>query len=284
MRPSRRQTQPFVRRWSAGRPSATVLMVAILGISFVSQVVVEYFQPDHLLDPGWLRKWFALNPDAIASGNWWQFFTFGLLHANVLHLLGNVLLIYFAGREVEPIFGARETVGIFLVGNLAGAVIHWLAIAEMPLLGASGGAAALVVAYATTLPELEVVGHLFFVLPLKLRAKYLGLALTAASGACWFTGTLPELGPAAVFTGCVTGWAFARHLGFGTPFWFQRMLFDRRQREARIARMPAEQFMTEEIDPILEKISAKGVGSLTRAERQILERGRDKIVAKNGAR
>ena len=57
------------------------------------------------------------------------------------------------------------------------------------------------------------------------------------------------------------------------------MLYERRQREARIERMPAEQFISEEIDPILDKISREGMHSLTRTERKILEKGREKIGA-----
>jgi membrane associated rhomboid family serine protease len=260
----------------------TVLLVAMFAGSFVSQRVIESFQlqPEHMRDSIWLQDWLALNGDAIASGHWWQFLTFGLLHESVFQLLGNLLLVYFAGREVEPIVGPRQTVGIFLAGNLVGAAVHWFSMPEFTLMGVSGGAAALLAAYATTLPELEVVGHLFFVLPLKLKAKYLGLSLAGISLACWFSQALPEVGPAAVFAGCVAGWAYARQLGFGNPFWFQRRIFERRQREARIARMPADQFMAEEVDPILEKIAANGVASLTRSERQILERGREKIAAK----
>jgi hypothetical protein len=42
--------------------------------------------------------------------------------------------------------------------------------------------------------------------------------------------------------------------------------------------MSSEQFINEEIDPILEKISRDGIRSLTRAEKRILEMGREKIT------
>jgi hypothetical protein len=118
--------------------------------------------------------------------------------------------------------------------------------------------------------------------PLRLCAKYFGLGLALISTICWFMNALPGVGPAAVFTGCVVGWFATRRLGFGRPFWFQRMIFDHRQREARLDRMPADQFVAEEIDPILEKIARSGMASLTRAERRILERGREKMAGKPG--
>lgn len=259
----------------------TVLLVACLVGAFVSQWMIEMMQPE-FVEKGWLVDWLALGQQTFAGGNWWQLLTFSFLHHGPLHLLANLLLIYFAGREVEPIVGARQTLGIFALGQAAGGILHLLVMPEIPLLGASAGAAALVAAFATTLPELEVVGHLFFVVPLKLCAKYFGLGLALISAVCWLTRTLPAAGPAAAFAGCVVGWICARRLGFGRPFWFQRIMFDRRQREARLARMPAEQFVAEEIDPILEKIARSGVASLTRAERRILEQGREKMSGKRG--
>ncbi len=44
--------------------------------------------------------------------------------------------------------------------------------------------------------------------------------------------------------------------------------------------MNPEQFVALEIDPILEKIAQQGVKSLTRAERKVLEQGREKLNSK----
>ena len=41
--------------------------------------------------------------------------------------------------------------------------------------------------------------------------------------------------------------------------------------------MSSGQFITEEIDPILEKISRDGIRSLSRAEKRLLDMGREKI-------
>ncbi len=281
MRPSRRQTQLFPRYWVGGRPSVTVLLVACLTGAFASQWMLTMLDPV-LVDDGWIAAWLAVGSESLSGGKWWQFLTFGFLHDNPLHLLANLLLIYFAGREIEPIIGPRQTLSLFALGQIAGGLAHVLAMPAVPLVGASAGAAALVTAFATALPELEVIGHLFFVVPLKIGAKYFGLGLALISATCWITRSFPLAGPAAAFTGCVVGWIATRRLGFGRPFWFQRMIFDHRQREARLQRMPPEQFMAEEMDPILDKIAQSGMQSLTRAERKILERGRAKMDAKRG--
>jgi hypothetical protein len=151
------------------------------------------------------------------------------------------------------------------------------------------------VAYTTILPELEVPFHLLFVLPMRLRAKHLAWALLAVCGVCWYfhtavrttagivqaaVHTTAGIGPAGMIAGAVFGWAYVKQLGYGNPLAIQRYIFDRRQRAARLARMSPEQFITVEIDPILEKIVQNGVSSLTRAERKILEQGRGKLSAK----
>ena len=75
-------------------------------------------------------------------------------------------------------------------------------------------------------------------------------------------------------------WVYAQQLGFGNQLSIQRYIFEKRQRVARRERMSPEQFMSTEIDPILEKISARGMHSLTRAERKILEQGSGKMAGK----
>ena len=78
--------------------------------------------------------------------------------------------------------------------------------------------------------------------------------------------------------GLAMGWLYAHLLGFGRPSFLQRFLTRRRAVAERFRRMDAEQFIAEEIDPLLEKISRAGVASLTRAERRILAQAREKIL------
>jgi hypothetical protein len=88
------------------------------------------------------------------------------------------------------------------------------------------------------------------------------------------------LGPAAICIGCVTGWIYTRELGFGNSFWWERRKQIRRQQQERMERMSADQFVEEQVDPILEKIARDGLHSLTKDERRMLERGSAKIAAR----
>ena len=279
MRPSRRQMLPFTRRWTEGRLSVTAVLVGAHAAAYAAQFVVEMLGPYHGVDPNWLWSWFALTGPRVADGNFWQFVSYALVHAGPLHAFANALLLYFAGRELEPIVGPRHLLGIFFGGNIIGGVAHWLIFPGVALAGISPGVVAILVAFTTTLPELEVTVNLFFVLPVRLKARYLALSVVAVCLAMIYARTTLQIGPVAMLAACALGWFYARQLGFGNPLFFQRYLFRRRQRAARLERMTPDQFISSEVDPILEKIAEHGLQSLTRAERRTLENGSKKIAS-----
>jgi hypothetical protein len=138
---------------------------------------------------------------------------------------------------------------------------------------------AVLLAFTTILPEFEVT-LLDVIIPVRLRAKYVGWLVAGGSVLLAAFQWEPGVAHMAHVGGCMVGWMYARQLGFGNPWWFQRRMMERRQREQRLDRMSPDQYMTEEIDPILDKIARDGMRSLNRAERRILERGREKITQK----
>ncbi len=282
MRPSRRQMQPFTRRWSGSKPSVTAVLIALHVGAFAAQAVFALLHSEVPLPADGWTHWLALDAEAVSSGEVWKFFTFPFIHAEPapLHLLANMCGLFFAGREVEPIVGRRHFLAIYILGSLVGGAVHLLAMPSIALLGASAGVAALLGAYATILPELDVTVNIFFILPLRIRTKYIGLLLIAACIALWATHIAATIGPAAMLAAVVVGWAYVKQLGFGNPLAIQRYIFKKRERHARIERMSAAQFIDAEIDPILDKISREGMHSLTRSERKILDKGREKIAAR----
>ena len=290
MRPSRRQT-PLFTRPMAGRPTATAVLVGFGVGAYVAQLTIIFMlgNQGEALPQGadtWLRGCLALDRASFLGGDYWKLFTFPFLHEinplhlNPLHLLINMVLLYFAGREVEPIVGAKSFLGIYGIGLLAGGLAHLAAPPTVALVGASAGVVAILVAFCTILPELAVEETLFSVVRVRLRARHLAVALVVVNVVLWYTDTLPQIGPVAMLAGCVAGWLFVKQLGFGNPLAIQRYLFEKRERAARLERMSPEQFMSREIDPILEKISREGLHRLTRAERKILAQGSDKVAAR----
>ena len=128
---------------------------------------------------------------------------------------------------------------------------------------------------------------LFFVIPVRIRAKYLALGLILVSCVFSISGIwggaqagMNSIGHLAHLGGCLAGWVYIKELGFGQPLGFMQYFRRRTERIERMRRMSPEEFISQEIDPILDKISREGIHSLTRAERKTLEAGREKIAKK----
>lgn len=252
-----------------------VLLIVLNVAAYLIQCGVNLAFPGAGIPEAYL----GLSREGIQHGYYWQFVTYMFLHGGVVHLLVNCLGLYFAGREVEIICGPKHLLGMYFLGGIIGGAAQ-LAGGDIHLIGASGGVCAVLMAFATILPELEITVLIFFVLPLRMRAKWLGAGLIGTSILFAVTGFGGDIGHIAHLGGAVTGWIYARRLGYGGAFWLQRIFRDRRRLRDRRARMNPAQFISEEIDPILDKISREGIHSLTREERRVLELGRDKIAKK----
>ena len=136
----------------------------------------------------------------------------------------------------------------------------------------------MVMALAVVLPELELTESLFFVLPVKLKLKYFGYALCALGVVLLVFDRHGVVSHSAYLGGGAAGWLYAHLLGFGRPSFLQRALKRRRVESERRRRMSLEEFIVEEIDPLLEKISQTGLESLTRSERRTLAQVRAKMA------
>lgn len=264
-------TQPWTQRQ---RIVLLTLISANLAV-FAAQLLLETDQP------GFVRDYLGISDRGVRDAYAWQFVTAMFLHNGPWHLLGNMLVLYFLGRDLELILGQRHFLYLYLAGAIGGELGHlFLMPPDTVLLGASGGVAAVVVAYATMLPDLELTGTRFFMVPLHLKAKHLAygvIALALVLVCVERTGTVSH---SACLGGCAAGWLYAHLLGFGQPSFLQRFLRQRRTEAERYARMNIDQLMSEEIDPLLEKISLYGIDSLTRAERRNLTRARERMVEK----
>ena len=293
MRIPKRQLQPFTHRWAVGHPPAWVILLAVNVGIFAAQ------QAAGLGEQGWMERTLGLSDEGVRQGWVWQFVTCTFLHGGWAHLIANMVLLYFAGREVEALLGTRHFLAIYFCGGIAGSVVQW-AFAPLPpagpLMGASASVLAVLIAFTTILPELELTCLLFFVLPVRAKAKYLAYAAVWSSIGALLIPWAARLAPAlesvvalfashnyitahyAHLAGCVFGWAYVKQLGYGNPLRIQRYFLEKRLREERRKHMTPGQFIHEEIDPILEKISRDGIHSLTRSEKRILEMGREKIA------
>jgi membrane associated rhomboid family serine protease len=265
MRLSGRKPSPITKRWIQ-RPRIVLLSLIGLNVAvFVTQLFLDVY------DPGFVREYLALSDQGLRSAYGWQFLTAAFLHDGPWHLLGNMFLLYLLGRDVESIIGQRQFLSLYLTGTLAGELGHlFLMPADSALLAASGGPAAVVMAYAAILPELELTSMIFFLVPIRLKAKHIGYGAFVLSVLGVIFDRTATVAHSSFLGGCLAGWFYAHLLGFGRPSILQRMLRQKRVETERYRAMSPEQFIAEQIDPLLEKISREGMASLTRAERRLL--------------
>ena len=276
MRLSGRKHSSYTQAWTKRQRIALLTIIGANLAVFVTQLFLDTYQP------GFVRDYLGLTGRGIYDAYAWQFFTAMLLHDGPWHLLGNMLILYLLGRDLESILGQRHFVYLYLAGAICGELGHlFLMPADAVLLAASGGVAAIVMAYATILPELELTAMMFFLFPVRLKAKQLayGAIMLALILVCVDrTGTVVH---SAYLGGCAAGWLYAHLLGFGRPSVLQRLLRQRRAEVERYEQLSVTQLVTEEIDPLLEKIARGGLVSLTRSERRALDRAREKMLQKS---
>ena len=216
---------------------------------------------------------FGLSPVNAVSHLWvWQFVTYMFLHdtGNIFHILFNMLLLYWFGREIETILGPRRFLAFYLMaGAFAGVafcMVHLFQGLRSPVIGASGAVMAVLVAYAICYPNQLIL--FFFVFPMKVRTCVLILI-----GIDLYSG----------LQGSQNGVANFAHLGgalFGFVYWKGRPFLERsltRLKEWRASRKKTVDLdEQQDLDRILEKISREGMGSLTKGERSFLLRASER--------
>jgi membrane associated rhomboid family serine protease len=275
MRLSGRKPSSFTRPWTQHQRVALLALIGANLAMFVAQLFLDSSQQ------GFVHDYLGLSGEGVQNAYAWQFFSAIFLHDGVWHLLGNTAVLYLLGRDVELILGQRHFLLLYLAGAAAGELGHlFLMPPTTVLFAASGGVAAVLMAYATVLPELELTATTFFGVPLCIKAKHLAYGAIAAGAVLLVIERNGTVTHSAYLGGCAAGWLYAHLLGFGRPSFLQRALHQRKINAERYRQMDAEQFIAEEVDPLLEKISRTGLQSLSRRERRTLTQAREKLAEK----
>jgi membrane associated rhomboid family serine protease len=247
-----------------------------------------------------IDSYFALSVEGLKQGYVWQLLTYQFMHAGVLHILLNGWAIYVFGHAIEQTLGGRKFLTLFLTSGVIGGLCQALAALLWPeyfggvVVGASAGAFGLVAAFAVLFPERELTLLLLFIIPLRLTAKMLLIfsAVLAAIGLVFHGNNIAN---AAHLGGMLTGVIFIRQFVQGR--WLQWRFPARRAAPRELVNVraaksgswrssagkpdeeqSADEFVQSEVDPILDKISAHGIQSLTAREREILEKARARMT------
>ena len=289
------ENRPYMRNPEfSTRPAfpMTILLIGVTLAVFVLQEVNAAYGRFPVL------SYFALSTNGLSHGYLWQLLTFQFLHGGGLHLIFNLFGLYMFGRVVEGALGRRHLLWLYFGNGVAGGLLQaglGFAFPErfgIPVVGASAGVFGLVAAYSMLEPDREIL--LFFVLPI--RSKYF---IWLAAGIAIFYILVPAdpgVAHGAHLGGIIGGWAYIHWIIQGRlSFSSWRALRPRRRPTelvkvrapksapwraapgAQPEELPPADFISKEVDPILEKISAHGIHSLTEKERKILEAARAKM-------
>jgi membrane associated rhomboid family serine protease len=117
-----------------------------------------------------------LTPVNVVHGWIWQLGTYSVLHAGVLHLLGNMIGLWMFGSAIESAWGTRRFLELYWLG-VVGAALTTVALSYTHLLGdptratigASGGVFAILIAFGMLFGENEI---MLIPFPFLIKAKY----------------------------------------------------------------------------------------------------------------
>lgn len=246
----------------------------------------------------------ALFPQRLQNGNVWELLSYQFLHGGLFHLLINCAMIWFAGRQIEVALGKAKFLVLYLVAGIFGGLLQcalsWSGfLPPAGVVGASAGIFGLIAAFAMVYWERELTFLIMFVIPVRMKAKYLLIAL-AVIGVLGVISKEGGIAHGAHLGGMIWGVLFILlFIQGGTysgaePWWDQlrdRFSSGHRRKVVTIdggaraysrGQIKAEEvdeidFVESEVDPILDKISEKGIQSLTERERKILEQARKKM-------
>jgi len=86
----------------------------------------------------------------------YQYFSYAFLHANLMHLLGNMVFLYVFGNNVNDKLGNLGYLAFYLAGGVMAGVGHVMTNTPVPVLGASGAVAAVTGAYMVLFPQSHI--------------------------------------------------------------------------------------------------------------------------------
>lgn len=247
---------------------------------------------------------FQIDPESVGLSSWiglpanmklfllkpWTLITSMFYHEQVLHILFNMLWLYWFGMMLMSHLGQKKMLSIYLLGGITGGGFYILAYSLFPVFaevrdlsvayGASAAVSAIVIAMVVFRPNSEI--HLFLLGPVKL--KYIGIFYVLSD-----LIQLPMGNPGghiAHLGGAFWGYYYITQAnkGIDRAAWFERILdkfFALFKKKSRL-RVSHKRNVTdyeynamkrakqEEIDQILEKIQKSGYSSLSQKEKDTL--------------
>ena len=252
--------------------------------------------------PDWMKPYvvgrFTVE-EAIEGFQIWRVLTYQFLHGDFMHILFNMIGLFFFGRLLEQWWGSKRFLAFYLLCGVAGVapytLIAYLApnlivnagspelgqysgeiARQIGLIGASGAIYGILLGCAVLFPHQEV-RLLFPPIPMKMRTLaivFLTIAvLSILAGSLNTGGELAHLGGAAlgfylVKRPSLLNWV-DRLSASAIQDGYTKGRFEKKQKKEEATR--------EEVDRILSKVSEKGIQSLSKREKKILQQDTDRL-------
>ncbi|MCL7763519.1 rhomboid family intramembrane serine protease [Polaribacter sp. Z014] len=251
---------------------------------FVFTLLVSVFQDLYKGEVNWVVEWFSLD-DNLSSilTKPWTIITYGFLHADFLHILLNLITLFFVGNLFIEYFTQKQLLTFYLLGTLFGGILFILSQNYFPLfqgqssmlVGASAGISAIFIGITTYMPNYQLkIRFIGFVKLWHLAVIWVGLDILALSGGN-AGGHFAHLG------GALFGFFYVKKAANKEiKIWeYFSSFFSSKQKPLKtVYKAPKKtanssnnnNLNQQQIDSILDKISKSGYDTLTKAEKEFL--------------
>ena len=206
----------------------------------------------------------------------WTLITYGIVHLDIQHFIFNMIGLYMFGQILQDFLGPRKILNFYFFGTLSGGLLFLLIFSLISkssmappstyLLGASGAVYGIICGAAFLVPNYSV--HLLFLGPVRIKYIAVGFVLISFLQIPYGNagGNIAHLG------GALGGILYLKYLQGAFKFSLGRK--PRPIIKGRVVSLETRKTILsqeEELNLLLDKISERGIQSLTREERNRLE-------------
>ena len=204
----------------------------------------------------------------------WTIVTYMFLHGGLGHIFWNMLALYFFGPRVEMRLGSERFVVLYFLSGIAGALLSFVFSPNSAVVGASGALYGVMLAFARFWPRDQI--YIWGILPVEARWLVVGYTVINLVGG--FGGGFGNMAHFAHLGGFAGAFLYLSYLernagakkfkqvATAAPVAADSTVKNWRQ----VDRAAVHDVNREEVDRILDKISATGLASLTPQERLFL--------------
>jgi membrane associated rhomboid family serine protease len=198
----------------------------------------------------------------------WSVVTYMFLHGGLMHIAFNMLALFFFGPRVEERLGSRQFAILYFVSGISGALLSFLLSPLAPIIGASGAVFGVMLAFAYFWPDAPILIWGIFPIP----ARILVIITTVLALWSGFGGARSGVAHFAHLGGYAGAFLYLKWLDRSRTAFRRRgdgsapFLKGRTRKRPVIDMQSVHEVNRDEVNRILDKISAQGMESLTAQE------------------